>query len=57
MIAAKAPRPFRISRVIAVVVLRAYSIRLGDLAPLVPELLRVLPTAPVRPRSWAPNEH
>jgi hypothetical protein len=33
-------------RAIAVIVLRARSNRLADLAPLVPDLLRVLPSAP-----------
>ena len=33
-------------RAIAVIVLRAHSNRVADLAPLVPELLRVLPSAP-----------
>jgi hypothetical protein len=33
-------------RAIAVIVLRANSNRVADLAPLVPELLRVLPSAP-----------
>jgi predicted nuclease of predicted toxin-antitoxin system len=33
-------------RAIAVLVLRAHSNRVADLAPLVPEFLRVLPSAP-----------